>query len=158
MRQRRLGVCAFKSLEAKDVSWESRPVVFSWPLRGCLLPSESMDGDRKSQKAHKMDNHHSVYHSCDHAALCSPAQIHHSSVSVSAVNDQVHSSMRVSASILVQAACQMSSRSFPQFIPTPTGPKNINVCILKYRGKSVNVGQPIKPQMNWLNFRSQTSF
>lgn len=44
-------VCAFKSPQARAECWESRPVPFSWPLRGGLLPSASMmeNGDGTSE-------------------------------------------------------------------------------------------------------------
>lgn len=43
-------VCAFKSPQAMAECWESHPVPFSWPLRGGLLPSASMDGDGTSER------------------------------------------------------------------------------------------------------------
>lgn len=43
-------VCAFKSPQARAECWESRPVPFSWPLRGGRFASGSMDGDVTSEK------------------------------------------------------------------------------------------------------------
>lgn len=43
-------ICAFKSPQARAECWESRPVPFSWPLRGGRFASGSMDGDATSEK------------------------------------------------------------------------------------------------------------
>ena len=66
-----LVVCAFKEPQARAVCWESQPVLFSWPLRGGLLPSGSMTEMRGHGRIWKMTAVTSGHQAC----LCSPERL-----------------------------------------------------------------------------------
>lgn len=154
MKEGSMCICAFKSPQARAECWESRPVPFSWPLRGGGFPSGSMDGDVTSEKAQERDNQHirTSRHACrgwhrDTAAprLCSPAHTcckhfdckHNSHIPIFMQVTATHP--HVSKQHATVYCYCYSYATFPQFIL-----KYECLCILKNSSDSVNVGQELR--------------
>lgn len=160
-------VCAFKSPQARAECWESRPVPFSWPLRGGLLPSASMmeNGDGTSEKAQERDNQHSWHWDAQHlylpahnhliAALDCFIIIHKFLFSFQFASDN-------NTSPRLQAQSYQLCGSYASFPHLKMNAVYIMLSIFKNSSHSVNVGQELQlvsPLMVSLNMdcRGQSS-